>query len=136
MQHKKYRLRWNSEIVGYAEETSEGILYKGKEWLWWMRGKPRYNQIDEAIFLKDKMHRDIYEWDIVLFHLDSVRNPVKAIVLWQEQFSQFVLYEYENDRIFPIFVKELSLFENDKLEIVSHLFTQKELMKNLNFKNK
>lgn len=134
MLHKKYRLRWNKEIVGYAEETPEGILYKGKEWLWFMRGKPRYNQIDEAIGIQDSWHRDIYELDIVLFSLNNKWERNHAVVLWQEQFEQFVLYDYENNKVYPIFVENMSLFENDKLEIVSHLFTQPDLEKRIRLK--
>ncbi len=131
MQYKKYRLRWNQEIVGYAEETSEGVLYKGKEWLWWMRAKPRYNRIDEFVGYKDRLHREIYELDIVSFHLENKKKPIKAIVVWQVKKEEFALYDYEKERFFPLQIEGLSLFENDKLEIVSHLFTQKELQKKL-----
>lgn len=132
----KYRLRWDRKIVGYAEQTPQGILFKGKEWLWFLRGKPRYNQIDECIGCKDKLNRDIYESDIVLYSINDKLNSQKGVILWETQSEQFVLYNVENNEVMPLFVNEVFLFENDKVEIVSHLFNQPDLEKKISFKRK
>ncbi len=136
MQHKKYRLRWNKEIVGFAQETAEGVLYKGKEWLWFMRGKPRYNQIDEGVGIQDRMHRDIYELDIVQYALGSIHSRGLAVVLWHEYSEEFILYDFEKKEQIPLFVKDLFLFENEKLEIISHLFNQTEIERKIPFRKR
>ncbi len=124
-QNNKYRLRLNARIIGYAEETSDGLLFKGREPLWWMRGKPNYNHIDKFVGFQDKFHRDIYENDLVNFRLNAESQMRKGVILWKEK--TFGIIDLESKHFTQLFMDEICLFLSEKMEIYSHLFNFPEL---------
>jgi len=123
----KYRLRLNARIIGYAEETEEGLLFKGREPLWWMRGKPNYNQIDKSIGLQDKFHRDIFENDLVNYRLNAETQMRKGVVLNSPGSNSFGILDLESQHFTRIFIGEVCLFNSEKMEVYSHLFNHPEL---------
>ncbi|MFV0303893.1 MAG: hypothetical protein ACK5IC_00235 [Moheibacter sp.] len=125
-QKNKYRLRLNNRIIGYAEETEEGLLFKGREGLWWMRGKPNYNLVDKFISIQDKFHRDIYENDLVNYRLNMRNQMRKGVVLWNDKLDLFGVLDLETYHFTEIFMEEISLFTSEKMEIYSHLFNHPE----------
>lgn len=124
---QKYRLRLNSRIIGYAEETQDGLLFKGREPLWWMRGKPNYNQIDKSTGIQDKFHRDIYENDLVNYRLNAESQMRKGAILWDENAKSFGIFDLESKHLTQLFVGEICLFISEKMEVYSHLFNHPEL---------
>jgi hypothetical protein len=127
MQKNKYRLRLNKRIIGYAEETSEGLLFKGREGLWWMRGKPNYEQIDFFVGFQDKFHRDVYENDLVNYRLNTETQMRKGVVFRNHQTTVFGILDLESKHFTHLFVNNLCLFQSEKVEIYSHLFNHPEL---------
>lgn len=123
----KYRLRLNARIIGYAEETQDGLLFKGREPLWWMRGKPNYNQIDKSIGLQDKFHRDIFENDLVNYRLNAETQMRKGVIINSENSNSFGILDLESQHFTQIFVGEVCLFNSEKMEVYSHLFNHPEL---------
>ena len=133
---KKYRLRLDRKIIGYAEETSKGLLFIGKDWLYQNKGKVSYNEVDESTRIFDKLHREIFENDIVIFKINPKEAEQKAIVLFDDLDSQFKLYDIDNLEKIPLFIEDSFLFENDPLEVVSHVFNHDELVKKLKRKER
>lgn len=128
----KYRLRLNSRIIGYAEETEDGLLFKGREPLWWMRGKPNYNEIDKFVKIQDKFHRDIYEKDLVNYRLNATSQMRKGIILFDENEKSFGILDLESKHFTHLFFGEICLFHSEKMEIYSHLFNHPELEEEFN----
>ena len=124
---QKYRLRLNSRIIGYAEETQDGLLFKGREPLWWMRGKSNYDQIDQFVGIQDKFHRDIYEMDLVNYRINAQDQMRKGVILSNEATDQFGILDLESQHFTDLFVSGICLFQSEKMEIYSHLFNHPEL---------
>lgn len=131
-QKNKYRLRLNSRIIGYAEETEDGLLFKGREPMFWMRGKSNYNFIDKFVGIQDKFHRNIYENDLVNYRLNAVSQMRKGIILFDEKDKSFGIFDLESKHFTQLFLGEICLFNSEKMEIYSHLFNHPELEKDLN----
>lgn len=125
----KYRLRLNARIIGYAEETQDGLLFKGREPLWWMRGKPNYNQIDKFVGIQDKFHRDIYENDLVNYRLNADFQMRKGIILFNENQGSFGILDVESKHFTELFLEGICLFISEKMEVYSHLFNHPDLEK-------
>ena len=126
-QKNKYRLRLNARIIGYAEETEDGLLFKGREPLWWMRGKSNYNFIDKFVGIQDKFHRDIYENDLVNYRLNADSQMRKGIVLFNENQDSFGIFDVASKHFTELFIGEICLFKSEKMEVYSHLFNHPEL---------
>ncbi len=126
----KFRLRLNTRIIGYAEETADGLLFKGREGLWWMRGKPNYDKVDYFIGLQDKFHRDIYENDLVSYRLNSENQMRKGLIMRNKRDGSFGITDLESKHFTQIFVDEICLFQSEKMEVYSHLFNHPELEEN------
>lgn len=126
-QKNKYRLRLNARIIGYVEETPEGLLFKGREPLWWMRGKPNYNSIDKFVGVRDKFHRDIYENDLVNYRLNAETQMRKGAVFFHEAYQVFGILDMESSHFTRLFIGEVCLFSSEKMEVYSHLFNHPEL---------
>lgn len=122
----KYRLRLNIRIIGYAEATEDGLLFKGREPLWWMRGKPNYDQIDRFTGIQDKFHRDIYENDLVNYRLND-KSPMRKGVIRLDSALQLGVFDLKSHHFTQLFLFDLCLFASEKMEIYSHLFNHPEL---------
>lgn len=129
--NNKYRLRLNKRIIGYVEETPDGLLFKGREGLWWMRGKPNYNQIDHFVGFQDKFHRDIYENDLVNYRINNEIQMRKGVVLMNEKLNSLGIIDINSKHFTNLFINGICLFQTEKLEIYSHLFNHPELEKRL-----
>jgi|SRR5690606_18418370 len=129
IQNNKYRLRLNARIIGYAEETEDGLLFKGHEPLWWMRGKPNYDRIDKFVGIQDKFHRDIYENDMVNYRINAHEQMRKGVILTNEVTNSFEIFDLESQHFTQLFVSGFCLFQSEKMEIYSHLFNHPELEK-------
>lgn len=123
----KYRLRLNKRIIGYAEETQDGLLFKGREGLWWMRGKPNYNFIDRFVGFQDKFHRDIYERDLVNYRLNAADQMRKGVIFMDSHSLSFGILDLESRHFTHLFAGGLCLFTTEKMEVYSHLFNHPEL---------
>lgn len=128
----KYRLRLNKRIIGYAEATKDGLLFKGREPLWWMRGKPNYDQIDRGVGIEDKFHRDIFEKDLVNYRLNADEQMRKGVIFMNEKLREFGILDLESKHFTRIFINGICLFESEKMEIYSHLFNHPKLETILN----
>lgn len=123
----KYRLRLNRRIIGYAEETQDGLLFRGREGLWWMRGKPNYDKVDLYVGFQDKFHRDVYENDLVNYRLNAEAQMRKGVISKNPYTSIFGVLDLESKHFTQLFVNGLCLFQSEKMEIYSHLFNHPEL---------
>ena len=123
----KYRLRDNKTIVGYAEETAEGLLFTGKYPMFWLQSNQRYTHIDLAVGILDKMNRMIYEYDILSYKINDAHMRREGIVLWSERKEAFGIYDVASKHFTFFFVGDLYLFKRDKVEIVSHVFNRPSL---------
>jgi hypothetical protein len=121
---RKYRLRDHRTIVGYAEETSEGLLFTGKYPWFWLKSDQRYTHIDFAIGILDKMNRMIYEYDILSYKISDINMRREGVVLWSEEKEAFGIFDVESKHFTFFFVGDLYLFQRDKVEIVSHVFNR------------
>lgn len=127
MKRNKYRLRLNRMIIGYAEQTTDGLLIKNCESNIWLKSSPEYNQVDKFTGIQDKFHRDLYENDLVNYRINHKEQMRKGVVLEDSKTGDFLILDLETNHITRIFIRELCLFEAEKVEIYSHLFNQPEL---------
>lgn len=121
---KKYRLRDDKTIVGYAEETKDGILFTGKYPWFWLKSDQKYTHVDLSVGILDKMNRMIYEYDIVSYKINDMKMRREGIVLWSEEKEAFGIFDVQSQHFTFFFIDDLYLFQNDKLEIVSHVFNR------------
>ena len=128
----KYRLRDDKTIVGYAEETAEGMLFTGKFPLFWLKSERKFTHVDEAIGILDKLNRMIYEYDILSYKINDTQMRREGIVLWSEEKEAFGIYDIESKHFSYFFVDDLFLFEKDKVEIISHAFNRPLIMQKFN----
>ena len=126
---KKYRLRDDKTIVGYAEETAEGMLFTGKYPLFWLKSNQKFTHVDQAIGIVDKLHRMIYEYDVLSYKINDSQMRREGIVLWSEEKEAFGIFDIASRHFSFFFVGNLFLFERDKVEIISHAFNRPKLMK-------
>ncbi len=124
---EKYRLRDGKTIVGYAEQTKDGMHFTGKYPLFWLSTEQKFTHIDCAVGLLDKLHRMIYEYDIVSYKINHREMRREGIVLWSEKKKAYGIFDIETEHFTFFFVGDLFLFEKDKLEIVSHVFNRPQL---------
>ncbi|MFV0530135.1 MAG: YopX family protein [Flavobacteriales bacterium] len=129
---KKYRLRLNTEIIGFADKTPHGFKFRGKP-LWWKQGKPTYSEIDEFTTFKDINQQEIYELDIVTYTLDEQKRH--GVILWEDKSKVFGIYDIENRMFIPLTIEELYLFQNDSVRVVSYLFKHPEIKKKIGLNN-
>ncbi|MDO5655607.1 MAG: YopX family protein [Flavobacteriaceae bacterium] len=125
---QKYRLRDDKTIVGYAEETAEGMLFTGKFPLFWLKSKQKFSHVDQAVGILDKLNRMIYEYDILSYKINDSQMRREGIVLWSEEKLAFGIFDIESRHFSFFFVGNLFLFEKDKVEIISHAFNRPKLM--------
>lgn len=128
----KYRLRDKNTIVGYAEQTSEGMLFTGKHPLFWLKSGQKFTHVDEAIGILDKLNRMIYEYDIVSYKINDKKMRREGIVLWSEEKAAFGIFDLESQHFSYFFIGEWFLFQKDKVEIVSHAFNRPKIMAKFN----
>ena len=126
---KKYRLRDDKTIVGYAEETAEGMLFTGKYPLFWLKSNQKFTHVDQAIGIVDKLHRMIYEYDVLSYKINDSQMRREGIVLWSEEKEAYGIFDIASQHFSFFFVGNLFLFERDKVEIISHAFNRPKLMK-------
>lgn len=129
---QKYRLRDDKTIVGYAEQTADGMLFTGKYPLFWLQSGHKFSHIDEAIGVLDRLNRMIYEYDIVSYKINDVLMRREGIVLWSEEKEAFGIFDLDTQHFTYFFVDDLFLFEKDKVEIVSHAFNRPKVMAKFN----
>lgn len=129
MFRKNYRLRQGPKILGYSKV--EPRLAKSTELCPW-DVFPKADALDAYVGVLDRFHRPVYEQDIVIFVVSSSkREERKGFVLYDELTMKFGVLDLETVIFFPLYVGEICLFEVEKLEIVSHAFTQPELKNRL-----
>lgn len=125
---KRYRLRLQNEIIGFAHKTSHGFIFKGNS-LVPMKRKVIYDEIDEYTSLQDVNQQEIYELDIVVYSIAEENRC--GVVLWNGSFNAFGVYDIDNFIFIPLFLCKFCLFRQERLEIVSHLFEQPELKRKI-----
>ncbi len=130
--NKKYRLRLHTEVIGFADKTPLGFKFEGKP-LWWMKGKPSYNEIDEFTLFKDVNQQEIYELDIVTYMMGGRKR--RGVILWEDKSKNFGIYDIENFMFIPLILDGLYLFENEPLMVVSYLFKHPEIKKKMGLNN-
>src|SRR5690625_7148247 len=106
----KYRLRLNKRIIGYEGSTKAGLLFKGREPSWWMRGKPNYNRSDKFVGIQDKFHRDIYELDIVNYRVNHEFQMRIAVEIYNNKSAIYVLLDLELAHFTNLFIHDICLF--------------------------
>lgn len=117
----------NSTIIGYAKQTAEGLLLKGNVFSQWSKSSPEYNKVDKFTGIQDKFHRDLYENDLVNYRINHKEQMRKGVVLEEKNSEDFVILDLNSKHVTRLFVKDLCLFEAEKVEIYSHLFNHPEL---------
>lgn len=127
---RKFRLRKERNIVGFAKETQHGLFIKGKGLLWFM-SRVNYDKVDEYIGIKDKLNRDIYEMDIVSYKINKGLPEGQGVILWESELREFVLLDINHKIVIPIFLEGFNLFHHQPLEVTSHLFNHPNLSKAL-----
>ncbi|MEN8138135.1 MAG: YopX family protein [Bacteroidota bacterium] len=133
MKRTLYRLRMSRQIVGILEKTKNGLRYKSRKFLWWMRGMPRYDEIDEGIGYKDRNGRDIFELDILNVK-DVVDNKIKkGVVLWNA--NKFGILFIDSKEFFPFFLAGIRFFKSEDITITGQLYNNIELIDDLGLDN-
>lgn len=98
---------------------------------WWQGHKIVYTEIDEWVGLKDRNGRHIYEWDILEYKIDPEGVNEKAVMLWQEKEKEFGLLDITHHIFIPIEVNGIYMFNPGQLKVVSALYQEHELRREL-----
>ncbi|MBI1317021.1 hypothetical protein GC167_09230 [bacterium] len=131
MDEIRHRLRKEHQVLGYRREIGGGMVFYSRDGFWWS-GKPiPYAQLDEWVGWKDRNRQHIFEFDIIRCKLDPDADDCLAAVLWEANRKRFVLKFWEEDVHFPLVMEGIQLFDERKLQVVSHLFLNPDLMHRL-----
>lgn len=125
---KKYRLRLQNNVIGFAHKTPSGFIFRGNS-LVPVKRKVIYDEIDEYTSLQDVNQQEIYELDIVVYSIAEENRC--GVVLWNGSCNGFGVYDIDNFIFIPLFLCKLCLFQRERLEVVSHLFEQPELKRKI-----
>lgn len=121
-----YRLRNNNKVEGFAKEVDDVTYFKAYNEFSWHQNSIQFDTIDIGIKVLDKRNRRLYTNDVVLYKLLSKPSLRKGFVAYEPLRRDFGIIDLETYHFTPFFAGELALFENDRLEVISHLFTTKE----------
>ena len=124
---KYYRLRNKNKVEGYAKELNGVTYFKGYNEFNWHTSALHFDIIDIGVPVFDKRNRRLYINDIVLYKVSSKPFMRKGLVAFDEKLQEFGIIDQQTLHFTPFFVENLCLFNNDRLEVVSHLFTNKEI---------
>ncbi len=131
MEEIRHRLRKDHDVLGYRREINGGMVFYSRDGFWWT-GKPiPYVHIDEWVGWKDRNRKHIFEFDIVRCKIDPDRDDCLGAVLWEAKRKRFVLKFWEEDIHVPLVLDGLLMFDERKIQVVSHLFLNPELMQRL-----
>ncbi|WP_395092398.1 YopX family protein [Vaginella massiliensis] len=119
---KWYRLRKGNRVMGYARESEDGILYKAYNDFHWHSERLEFDQVDISVGIKDKRHRVIFEGDVVLYLLRESQGWRRGIIKFNNT-NAAVIVDEEYEVATPIQLSDYRLFEHEKLEVVSHVFS-------------
>ncbi|MGV0831254.1 hypothetical protein ACTS9D_03365 [Empedobacter brevis] len=126
-----YRLRNQNKIEGFAKEMENVTYFKGYNEFSWHTTPLEFDTIDIGIEILDKRNRRLFTNDIVLYKVSTKPFIRTGFVAYEPIRREFGIIDQHSFHFTPFFIDGLSLFEKDKLEIVSHLFTRKEISKDL-----
>ncbi|WP_413532119.1 hypothetical protein [Empedobacter brevis] len=121
-----YRLRNKSKVEGFAKEENGETFFKGYNEFSWLKTPLQFDTIDIGIPVFDKRNRRLFTNDIVLYKISTKPFLRTGIVIYESNRKEFGIIDQHTFHFTPFFIDNLSLFKKDKLEIISHLFTQKE----------
>ena len=79
-----------------------------------------------GIDVLDKRNRRLYTNDIVLYRVSNKPFLRTGFVVFEQNSKEFGIIDQKTYHFTPFFLDELSLFDHDRLEVISHLFTVKE----------
>ena len=129
---KRYRLRIDRKIVGYAKEVYGGTRFFSKDGAWWSGREIPHNKIDEWVGLRDRNNTHIYEWDIVKFKVDPDEKEYRrGAMLWEKQKKRFGIRQLDEELFIPLQVEGMKLFSNRQLKVISNLFINPDIAKRL-----
>lgn len=124
-----YRLRNKNKVEGFAKEIDGVTFFKGYNEFTWHQTALQFDTIDVGIDVLDKRNRRLYTNDIVLYKVSSKPFFRTGFVAYDPNKREFGIIDQESFHFTPFFIDDLSLFDKDKLEVISHLFTRKEKTK-------
>ena len=126
---KHYRLGSKNKVEGYAKEVSGITYFKGYNEFNWHQDPLVFDTIDIGIDVLDKRNRRLYTNDIVLYRVSNKPFLRTGFVVFEQNSKEFGIIDQKTYHFTPFFLDELSLFDHDRLEVISHLFTVKEVSK-------
>lgn len=124
-----YRLRNKNKIEGFAKEIDGVTYFKAYNEFSWHETSLSFDTIDIGINVLDKRNRRLFTNDIVLYKVSSKPFLRTGFVAYEPNRREFGIVDQESFHFTPFYIDDLCLFDTDKLEIISHLFTRKEKTK-------
>lgn len=128
---KRYRLRIDSQIVGYKRVLNENYEFYSRNGLWWTGHPLYYKQIDEFCGLRDINNQLLYELDIVEYKIDIEAPGRKGVILWNRKDKEFCIKDLEDTGYFPVEVNGVQIFSPKSLKFHSFLFINPDIMEAL-----
>ncbi|RAP29529.1 hypothetical protein DID78_03545 [Candidatus Marinamargulisbacteria bacterium SCGC AG-343-D04] len=124
---KLFRLRNESQIVGYMRFVDKGKPFFSKDRFWWGSTKIDYSSKDSFAELKDMNQQAIFEGDIIEMKLKTSVDFIKqAVIIYDEDRLDFVAVRCDSYQ--PIKRKD---WKDYKIKHISYLFINKELEEDL-----
>ncbi|MBO6211445.1 hypothetical protein SAMN05421738_10675 [Algoriella xinjiangensis] len=126
---KHYRLRNEKKVEGYAKEVNGVTFFKGYNEFTWHKNPLQFDTIDVGVEILDRRNRRLYTNDIVLYKVLTKPYTRKGFVVFEPNTKEFGIIDMASFHFTPFYLNDLSLFDKDRLEVISHLFTAKEKAK-------
>lgn len=121
-----YRLRNKNKVEGFAKEVGDTTYFKAYNEFTWHENPLQFDTIDVGLKVLDKRNRRLYTNDVVLYKVLTKPFLRKGFVVYEPSRMDFGIIDQETYHFTPFFANDLALFENDRLEVISHLFTLNE----------
>lgn len=123
--HELFRLRINTNIVGYMKVHSNGIKDFSKDQFWWVNDPIEYEYKDQFSGLKDKDNRALFEYDIVAMRTAiGPKNKTPGIIRFDQTRQSFILIALETFQEYELFANELPLFHKTELTFLGFSFDE------------
>lgn len=122
-----YRLRNKNKVEGFAKEIDGVTYFKAYNEFCWHETSLPFDTIDIGIDILDKRNRRLFTNDIVLYKVSTKPFLRTGFVAYEPNLREFGIVDQKSFHFTPFYIDDLCLFDKDKLEIISHLFTKKDI---------
>ena len=121
--HTLFRLRIDSNIVGYMKLYANGRHEFSKDQFWWHGHIIEYAEKDLFSGQHDRNNRSLFEHDVINMRQTTAPSPkLSCLIQFDHDRQSFVLIELTTNDQYELFANDVPLFHKSELTFVGFSF--------------